>query len=234
MPYRRARSRGGTVCSMRSGSRGSSRASASCWEKPRRSSNWRIGNRPASEESRASEGVRVMGRGEKVKRAEEADCRLMRRPLGGGKMKRINILDPLRGRLFHLPVNNPRYVLVSQAPPVRLPDGTAYENTERCYSLLNLSAAAARHLELVDPLAFDDRRNPDPLLYADYSPGPDFDDNPQWILDDFADWELPSVQARFHLAFNLPEVTTTGYSYSLCDQAVHIELWCEKSTLNDV
>src|SRR5262245_38668474 len=59
----RARSGAATGCSIRSGSRGSARASASCGEKPRWSSAGRMGQRPASEESRAAAEVMGTGRG---------------------------------------------------------------------------------------------------------------------------------------------------------------------------
>src|SRR5262245_51626306 len=51
----------------------------------RRSSRWRIGSRPASEDSRAEEVVRVMGSEEKVSGAAGAGRILMARPPGRGQ-----------------------------------------------------------------------------------------------------------------------------------------------------
>src|SRR2546430_12069918 len=34
-----------------------------------------------------------------------------------------------------------------------------------CWGILNLASKAARYLGLVDPAAFTDRRNPDPVVY---------------------------------------------------------------------
>src|SRR5437016_11748581 len=58
------------------------------------------------------------------------------------------------------------YQIVSQKPPVMLPNGKPYENTEECWNTLNLASKAARYLQLVIPAAFNDRRNPDPIVYA--------------------------------------------------------------------
>ena len=58
------------------------------------------------------------------------------------------------------------YQIVSQNPPVAMPNGLPYENTEGCWNILNLASKAARYLQLVDPEAFIDRRNPEAVVYA--------------------------------------------------------------------
>ena len=58
------------------------------------------------------------------------------------------------------------YQVVSQDPPVEMPNGKPYENTVECWDVLNMASKAARYLRLVDPAAFDDRRNPGTLMYA--------------------------------------------------------------------
>src|SRR5438309_549110 len=60
------------------------------------------------------------------------------------------------------------YQIISQDPPALLPNGKPYENTEECWNVLNLASKAARYLRLVDPAAFNDRRNPDPVVYAEH------------------------------------------------------------------
>src|SRR6266516_1880627 len=60
------------------------------------------------------------------------------------------------------------YQIVSQKPPVLLPNGTPYENTVESWDMLNLASKAARYLGLVDPASFHDRRNPDPVVYASH------------------------------------------------------------------
>jgi hypothetical protein len=51
------------------------------------------------------------------------------------------------------------YVLVSQDPPVLLPHGTPYLNTEACWKVLVQASKPARYLSLVPLDAFVDRRN---------------------------------------------------------------------------
>src|SRR5438876_3553639 len=58
------------------------------------------------------------------------------------------------------------YQIVSQHPAVAMPNGVPYENTETCWNVLNLASKAARYLQLADPEAFVDRRNPEALVYA--------------------------------------------------------------------
>ena len=51
------------------------------------------------------------------------------------------------------------YQIVSQDPPVIMPNGKPYKNTENCWSALVSASGYARYLHFVDPAAFDDRRN---------------------------------------------------------------------------
>ena len=113
------------------------------------------------------------------------------------------------------------YQIISQRPPVLLPNGKPYENTEECWNILNLASKAARYLRLVDPGAFTDRRNPDPLVYASsYIYQPDV-----------------HTSGRYGLDISLPDFPTLPM-YRVSDyrgtQAYHLEIWCEKSTMNDV
>jgi hypothetical protein len=116
------------------------------------------------------------------------------------------------------------YQIISQDPPVLLPDGTPYENTERCWDKLNAAAKQARYLNMVSATAFVDRRNPPPTVYmAELPPDPSVGTTRQ-LPDDFA--ALPAF----------PEPPT----YYLNDydekgrQRYLVEVWCEKSTMNDV
>lgn len=112
------------------------------------------------------------------------------------------------------------YQIISQDPPIQLPDGTTYENTERCWDVLNQASKMARYLELVDAAAFADRRNPDPHIYTRYRPEPPavsvYDSGWQAELPDFP--EPP----RYYID-----------SYE-ADQPFAIEIFAEKSTMNDV
>ncbi|HSH81235.1 MAG TPA: hypothetical protein VLA19_22100 [Herpetosiphonaceae bacterium] len=114
------------------------------------------------------------------------------------------------------------YQTLSQKPSVFLPNGTPYENTEACWDTLSMASKAARYLELIDPGAFVDRRNPEAALYVPAPPvGPSLEiDGQLWDSDtDFPDFP------------GLPDYAISGYAAA---QPYHIEVWCEKSTMNDV
>jgi len=114
------------------------------------------------------------------------------------------------------------YQLVSQNPPVRFPNGTPYENTERCWGELINAAKAARYLEYVDPGAFVDRRNEDPIDRLEY-----------W-QSRYAEADVTSVDSSPELSFpdmSGPPRYSLGYSG---EQRYHLEVWCEKSTMNDI
>jgi hypothetical protein len=114
------------------------------------------------------------------------------------------------------------YQIVSQNPPVVMPNGLPYENTETCWNILNLASKAARYLQLVDPQSFVDRRNPEAVVYAcRRTPSPEV-----WATS-----RLWGSQLRLPDFPDLPGYRVSGYESA---QAFHLELWCEKSTMNDV
>jgi len=122
----------------------------------------------------------------------------------------------------HVHIRRVHYQIISQRPPIALPNGKPYENTEECWNILNLASKAARYLRLVDPAAFDDRRNPDPVVFATssvYEPEVSVSRN-LWQSDlSFPDFPT------------LPSYRISGYKPQ---QGYHLEIWCEKSTMNDV
>ena len=70
---------------------------------------------------------------------------------------------------FH--VRRLHYRLVSADPVPLMLSGKPYQNTMQCYNVLSNASWWARHLGLVDPAGFVDRRNPRPcLLYTSPSP----------------------------------------------------------------
>ena len=126
------------------------------------------------------------------------------------------------GYTWGVHIRRVHYQIISQDPPVMMPDGTVYENTERCWKYLNMASKMARDLGLVDAAAFVDRRNPDPHVYA-YGRT----DEPELsVYDNFwsADLALPSFPS-------LPSYEIHNYAGV---QRYHVEIWCEKSTMNDV
>jgi hypothetical protein len=125
------------------------------------------------------------------------------------------------------------YQLVSARSPVPLPDGTPCENTERCWDQLQAASCMARHLEFVEAEDFEDRRNPGAMEFADYGEGiPDA----ACQLDECSGWTLPRIDTHLgdRLDFDLPTPEVSGYEATAGDQPFHLEVWSEKSTMNDV
>jgi hypothetical protein len=114
------------------------------------------------------------------------------------------------------------YQIVSQKDPVKMPNGKPYENTEECWHRLVQASKTARYMGLVDPLALDDRRNPPPQILAEFAgEGGDI----QLINESFiTELMLP----RFP---ELPDYQILGF---VGEQDYLVEIWCEKSTMNDV
>lgn len=137
------------------------------------------------------------------------------------------------------------YQIVSQNPPILRPDGSLYENIERDWNYLCEAGKWARYLGLVSCEAFEDRRNPDAIIntrwknpgdwnYEDPTPGYEMKEE-GWYLD------LPGLPDLEGLDVDLPdlpffEVTgyTTTWGESLNQQRYHVEVWVEKTTMNDV
>jgi len=114
------------------------------------------------------------------------------------------------------------YQLVSQDPPIVKPNGTVYENTENDWSYLAIAAKCARYLGLVAPEAFVDRRNPSAILHASYGQDPE----PGY-------WISGTWYGNLEIDFpELPSVQVDGYEGNL--QPYHLEIWVEKTTMNDV
>ncbi len=104
---------------------------------------------------------------------------------------------------------------------VNLPNGKPYENTEQCWDTLNIASKAARYLRLVDITTFDDRRNDEPITYIPARHDPTIE-----VYDYLYTSELQVPDFP-----DLPYYDLSGYG---ANQHYHIELWCEKTTMNDV
>jgi len=116
------------------------------------------------------------------------------------------------------------YQVVSQDPPVVKPNGKPYQNTTNDWAYLLQASKAARYLNLVDPAAFVDRRNPGPHIYRQYwgSYDPWVDITGDWRGD--FDVTLPEFP-------QLPDLELHGYK---AEQPYHLEIWCEKTTMDDI
>jgi len=126
------------------------------------------------------------------------------------------------------------YQLVSQDPPLLTPSGKLYENTDTCWDQLCKASKWARYLDLIPIDAFVDRRNPDPIVSASFVP----DTKPKFYVNGYYDeygYSLPQVPTLSLLPDSLPSLPyfhTEGYQE--IQQPFLIEIWAEKTTMNDV
>lgn len=113
-------------------------------------------------------------------------------------------------------------------------DGEPYENTEGHANGLYKAASKARDLGLIDPFALDDHRNPPPIINRYPRP---YQEEPGWDWTEPEPWDVP-VDDVYELArlepFRVGRVTTDGYGYDDDDQPVLVEVWIEKTTMDDV
>lgn len=138
------------------------------------------------------------------------------------------------------------YQIVSQDPPVLRPKGKPYGNTQNDWSYLCSAGKYARYLGLVDPQAFVDRRNPDAILNTRWKNEGDWsyeDPTPSYEVVDDEENELPELPVLPELEGlpdelpELPNFNVGGYADdwdSFVQQSYHVEVWVEKTTMNDV
>lgn len=124
------------------------------------------------------------------------------------------------------------YRLVVQPEPPAMWDGRPYENTVLCWSKLTEASRNARYLGLVSPDAFVDHRAPPPQLMAISRGEPS---EPAWFAPE-PRWTLPSLPSYLltNVFLEFPEPDVGGYDYDRGDQPYLLEVWIEKSTMNDV
>jgi hypothetical protein len=129
------------------------------------------------------------------------------------------------------------YRLVSLATPPQRPDGRPYENTRACSELVGNAVRDAIYLGLLPGGAIVDNKNPAPVEFL-VGPGEPARVNlPDAIYSsrelgsyEIRDYELPELPS-------LPELPTLPMVYLTRPKIApryHVEIWCEKSTVNDV
>lgn len=126
------------------------------------------------------------------------------------------------------------YRIVSNDVPERKHDGTPYENTEGCWDYLGEAGKYARYLSLVSLDAFEDHRNPPPHIYM--APNGAQRSPTAWLTELDA-WTLPWIESDLMALLSLPLPTVDaidGYTYEAIDQPYQVEVWVEKSTMDDV
>ena len=117
-------------------------------------------------------------------------------------------------------VRRVHYQTISQDPPVLMPDGSPYVNTLECWQYLVGASKQARYLGLVDAYSFVDKRNPDAEGYT------------LWTSDDVLEVTLPTMPDESLPDF--PSLPSVYFSQARTPQAYRLEVWAEKSTMNDV
>jgi hypothetical protein len=128
------------------------------------------------------------------------------------------------------------YQSISQDPPIRTPDGRFYQNTVNCWKYLENAGKWARYLGMIDPDAFIDRRNPEAIINANWdqweNPEPSYRTEGAW--NDYG-FDLPALPELGVLPDELPELPRLkAGGYEGIQQDYHVEVWAEKSTMNDV
>jgi len=113
------------------------------------------------------------------------------------------------------------YRLVSLEKPVRMWNNKPYKNTKYCSEWLNKLSEWARHLDLIPYDTFEDKKNHPPIIGNTEQPE---DGYVEAIQKDYLDLELPDFPAP-------PTYKLYGFESA---QRYHIEIWCEKSTMNDI
>lgn len=112
-------------------------------------------------------------------------------------------------------------------------NGVPLVNTKKEWTDFEDASKYARYLGLVSPDYFVDKRNPEGHFYFD---GTESGGNPSYEIDDVY-WNIPSWIPHFadeDFEFNCPTASINGYDYHDGDQKYHVEIWCEKSTMDDI
>jgi len=146
--------------------------------------------------------------------------------LGYGEMAGIH----LRRVHYRLSGDTRRYDEAWVMPETKKDPAEPYENTFHCFERLIRASIAARHLGLVDAHAFVDRRSPEPHIYlhGDGALHPT-------VEVEWEGWLLPSAPTfALDADIELPTASVSGYRYREDLEPYHLEIWIEKSTMDDV
>jgi hypothetical protein len=123
------------------------------------------------------------------------------------------------------------YRLLARGDAVRA-DGAPYENDANSWGYLNNASRFARYLGLVDPEDLVDRRNPEPHIYME----PEFRSEPDWSYE-IETRRLDRIDTHLGNSIFPPvevETEVSGYHYEEALQPYHVEVWAEKTTMNDI
>jgi len=134
------------------------------------------------------------------------------------KARWFNDIYTKMGRPMECHVRRAHYWFISQPDP-RKPDGAPYENTTKDQNFLNLASKYARYAGLVPVENIIDRRNPNPI-------------------ENIVTWDN-ETPTEIQESVDADSIIEDIVGHFLCwnkhnTQVYHIEIWCEKSTMNDI
>lgn len=117
------------------------------------------------------------------------------------------------------------YLLVTHGGTVVAVDGTDYQNTEEHWKLIGAASKLARYLDLVPISAFRDKRAPPAVIYSDGASSY----YPKYF-------ETEAYGGWLHVEpLTMPYLPTVSAGLGVSPPTeFHVEIWCEKSTMNDV
>ena len=123
------------------------------------------------------------------------------------------------------------YRLVARGDVVRH-DSMLYENNANSWGYLNNASRFARYLGLMDPEDLVDRRNTAPYSYMPVG----FGTGPEWSYTIDTN-RLDRISMHLGNSYFPPvevEAEVSGYAYEEALQPCHVEVWAEKTTMNDI
>ena len=112
------------------------------------------------------------------------------------------------------------YRITDNPEPIYRPDKLLYDNTDTNWTYLAECGKFARYLGYIDLDAFEDRRNPEPVVLVQNSYDPEL--------------SITSVDRVSIKLPIMPEFPEYGIEDFVADQAYLLEVWCEKTTMNDI
>lgn len=110
-------------------------------------------------------------------------------------------------------------------------NGERYVNDARCWQGLQVAAKRARALGLIDPEDVHDARNPAPIVNVAHRTAPEVTVGVNmWSYA----YEMPAIEITSPTVSEFPGPYVDGFDYDRGDQPVLVEVWAEKSTVDDI
>lgn len=110
-------------------------------------------------------------------------------------------------------------------------NGQEYKNSDNDWQYFQMASKYARYLGLVDPTLIVDHRNPEPDIFC----APQTAQNPSLTIP-LPEWDMPFIDPDllWNLDWRIPQPTVSGYDYDESLQPYALEIWVEKSAMNDI